>query len=294
MQWRFGRHGFTWRVTPTPVDATEVPLLMGVLNVTPDSFSDGGRFDAVDRAIEHGLEMVASGARIIDVGGESSRPGAAPVPADVECGRVVPVIAALRERTDVCISVDTVKAPVARAALAAGAEVVNDITAMTGDPAMAAVAAEFGAGVVLMHMRGRPETMQTGDLSSADIVGEVADYLAARVEAVCAAGVDRRAICIDPGIGFGKTVGQNLSLVAGLGRLSSLDRPILLGVSRKSFIGAVTGRSVGQRLAGTAAACALGVWTGAHILRVHDVAEMRDVARVAAALKAAADAEPAR
>jgi len=289
MQWRFGRHEFTWRTTPrTLMDSAGAPLLMGVLNVTPDSFSDGGRFDRVEQAVTHGLAMVRAGARIIDIGGESSRPGAEPVPADVEASRVLPVIEGLRAHSAVCISIDTAKAPVARAALAAGADVINDITAMTGDEEMPALAAETGAGVVLMHMRGCPRTMQSGDLSSPDIVSDVADYLAERVHAVCAAGVERRAVCIDPGIGFGKTVEQNLALVAGLGRFVASGQPVLLGVSRKSFIGALTDRSVDQRLAGTAAACAIGVWMGAHILRVHDVAEMGDVAKVSAALRAAA------
>ena len=290
MQWRFGRHEFAWQSPPrTLMHAAEAPVVMGVLNVTPDSFSDGGRFEGLERAVAHGLAMVEAGARIIDVGGESSRPGAEPVPAELECARVVPVIEALRARADVCISIDTVKATVARAALAAGADVVNDITAMTGDEWMPAVAAEHGAGVVLMHMRGRPKTMQQGDLSSPDIVEEVAGYLSERVEALVAAGVPRAAICVDPGIGFGKTVEQNLALVAGLPRLVAGGRPILLGVSRKSFIGAVTGRAVHDRLAGTDAVHAIGVWLGAHIVRVHDVAEARDVVRMAGALRAARD-----
>ncbi len=286
MHWRFGRHGFTWRGAPrAPV--SEGPLLMGVLNVTPDSFSDGGRFDGAQAAVAHGRAMCAAGARIIDIGGESSRPGAEPVPAEVELRRVLPVIEGLRAASDVCISIDTTKAAVARAALDAGADVVNDISAMTADPEMPALIAERGAGAVLMHMRGRPKTMQRGDLRSSDIVGEVAGYLAERVEALCAAGVDRAAICVDPGIGFGKTVDQNLELVAGLDRLADLDRPILLGVSRKSFIGAVTDRPVDGRLFGTAAACAIGAWLGAHVLRVHDIGEMRDVVRMTAALAAA-------
>lgn len=286
MHWRFGRHGFTWRAAPrTPV--SDAPVLMGVLNITPDSFSDGGAFTDPQVAVAHGLAMCAAGARIIDIGGESSRPGAAPVSAEVEITRVVPVIEGLRRVSDVCLSIDTTKAAVARAALDAGADVINDITAMTGDPAMPALAAETGAGVVLMHMRGTPETMQRGDLRSDDIVAEVGSYLSRRVEALCSAGLAREALCVDPGIGFGKTVEQNLELVAGLDRLADLGCPILLGVSRKSFIGAVTDRPVEDRLFGTAAACAIGLWLGAHVLRVHDIAEMRDVARITAALAAA-------
>lgn len=287
MQWRFGRHEFTWRSAPRGVVHDGVPLVMGVLNVTPDSFSDGGRFVGVERAVQHGLSMVAAGASLIDVGGESSRPGAEPVPATVEIERVVPVIRALRSRTDVCISIDTTKAMVARAALDAGAEVINDISALTLDPEMLPLAVERGAGVALMHMRGVPQTMQQGDLSSTDIVADVARYLGERVDALCAAGVDRDAISVDPGIGFGKTVQQNLALVARLDRLAHLDRPILLGVSRKSFIGAVTERPVDERLAGTCAAHAIGAWMGAHVIRVHDVAEALDVVRLTAALRSA-------
>ncbi len=288
MQWRFGRHEFAWPSGPrTLVQAADGPVVMGVLNTTPDSFSDGGRLDGVDAAIGHALAMVEAGARIIDIGGESSRPGADPVPAAVERERVVPVIAALRRESDVCISVDTVKASVAQAAIAAGADVINDISAMTADERMPALAAETGVGVVLMHMRGRPKTMQDGDLSSADIVAEVGGFLAERVAALSAAGIEPDAICVDPGIGFGKTVEQNLALIAGIPRLLGQGRPVLLGVSRKSFIGAITGRPIERRVAGSMSANAIGVWLGAQIIRVHDVAEARDVAQVAGALRGA-------
>lgn len=269
-------------------DAQGAPVrLMGVLNVTPDSFSDGGRFVQSAAALEHALQMVAAGADVIDVGGESSRPGAAPVPAEVELERVLPVVEGLRSRCDVAVSIDTTKAAVAEAAVAAGADIINDISALQADPRMTAVAARTGAGVVLMHMRGTPQTMQRGDLSSPDIVAEVRDHLAARLAAVVAAGVAPEAVCVDPGIGFGKTVAQNVALAARLGALAALGRPVLLGVSRKSFLGALTGRPVDDRAWATAAACAVGVAQGAHLLRVHDVAAMRDVAAVAAALREA-------
>lgn len=280
MRWRFGGRAITW-------DASDARArVMGVLNVTPDSFSDGGLFADADRAVAHALAMVDAGADLIDIGGESSRPGAEPVPEAVERARVVPVVAALRGRSDVAISVDTTKASVAEAALAAGADIVNDITALTGDPEMVRVVAATGAGVVLMHMRGRPATMQSGDLSSPDIVGEVCAHLAGRLAEVVAAGVDAEQICLDPGIGFGKSVAQNLELVARLDRLAALGRPLLAGLSRKSFLGHVTGRPVDARLFATVAANACAVLRGAHLLRVHDVAEARDAAAVAAAVAA--------
>ncbi len=257
--------------------------LLGVLNVTPDSFSDGGRFVEPAMAVEHALRMVEQGADAVDIGGESTRPGSRPVPTQLEIDRVVPVIEALRARTDAMISVDTSKSAVAEAALRAGADVVNDVTAL-GDPEMAGVVARFEAGLVLMHMRGTPETMQQGDLSTGDVVLDVAGFLVERGKRAVDAGVPEDAICVDPGIGFGKTVAQNLALVARLSELVALRRPVLLGVSRKSFLGAVTGRPVEERGYGTAAACAAGVLAGAHVLRVHDVAEMRDVALVASAI----------
>jgi len=253
--------------------------------VTPDSFSDGGAHLGVDQAVEAGLSMVARGASIIDVGGESTRPGSEAVPEPVELARVRPVIEALRARTDVVISVDTTKAAVARAALAAGADVINDVSALTLDPQMVEVAVESGCGVILMHMRGQPKTMQRGDLSSADIMGEVVQYLHQRIAHVVARGVSRTAICVDPGIGFGKTMEQNLRLIAESARLKTLGRPVLLGPSRKSFIGALTDRPVSCRGAGTGAACAAAAARGIHLLRVHDVAEMRDVIIVTEAIE---------
>lgn len=263
-------------------------LLMGVLNVTPDSFSDGGECVDPAAAVARARAMIASGARIIDIGGESSRPGALPVDAAEEIGRVVPVIAALRQAAlpaDVRLSIDTTKAAVARAALAAGADLINDIGGFR-DPALVALAVETGAPVIAMHMRGTPQTMQQGDLSSPDIVREVADWLGERARLLVAAGVSPAAICLDPGIGFGKTVAQNLALLARLDEIVALGYPVLVGASRKSFLGAVTGRPVDQRVFATAAACACAVWQGARILRVHDVAEMADVAQVVDAIRA--------
>jgi dihydropteroate synthase len=277
VHWRFGRRS---------LDLGRSVKLMGVVNVTPDSFSDGGRFFDPARAIAHALALAEAGADLLDIGGESTRPGAEPVPVEAELARVLPVLEAVRPRTDAVLSIDTRKPEVAHAALAAGAEVVNDVTALA-DPAMRAVVATSGAGAVLMHMRGEPRTMQSGDLRSDDIVAEVARDLGARLEAAVAAGVAREAICLDPGLGFGKTLEQNYELIDGLGALVKLGQPVLVGASRKSFIGRVTGRGVDAREWGTAAACAWAVARGAHVLRVHDVAAMADVARVAEALRAA-------
>ncbi len=281
MRWQIGRHVWSF-------DAKPVVRLAGVLNVTPDSFSDGGRFVDLSRALEHALKMVEAGADLIDIGGESSRPGAEPISSAAEVERVAPVVAGLRARSDVVISVDTTKASVARAAIDAGADVINDISGLSGDPEMAPLAAERGVGVVLMHMRGTPATMQRGDLSAEDIVADVVGWLERRVDAVCAAGVAREAIAVDPGLGFGKTIEQNLELIGQLSRLRALGRPVMVGASRKSFIGALTERPVEARAFGTAAAHACAVWQGADVLRVHDVGETRDVVAVTRAIRACA------
>lgn len=245
---------------------------MGILNVTTDSFSDGGRFIAFDDAVVQGERMLAEGADILDVGGESTRPGAAPVSVEEEIHRVIPVVRELARRTDRLVSVDTSKAAVAEEALRAGAHIVNDVTAMTGDPAMAGVVAKHGAGVVLMHMQGTPRTMQQ-DPRYDDVVEDVARYLDARLAAAVGAGIGADAIVLDPGIGFGKTVEHNLKLLAGLGRLSAAGRPVLVGLSRKSFLGRITGREVGDRLAASVAGAAYAALRGARIVRVHDVKE---------------------
>lgn len=260
---------------------------MGVLNVTPDSFSDGGAFLDPAAAVQQGLAMAQAGAAIIDIGGESSRPGAAPVSAAVELERVLPVIRGLRANSDVALSIDTVKPDVAAAALDAGADIINDINGLRA-PGMAELAARTGAPVVVMHMRGTPQTMQQGDLRSDDIVGEVCDWLRERAEALETAGVAADRICLDPGIGFGKTVAQNLQLLARLDALVALGYPVLVGVSRKSVLGAVTGAAVEDRVFATAGACAVAAWHGARILRVHDVAEMAQLATVVDAIRGAA------
>ena len=260
------------------------PLVMGIVNVTPDSFSDGGRFAATDSAIQHALRLAAEGADLLDIGGESSRPGSKPVSPDEELARVVPVVRGLAGQLDIPISVDTTKAEVARQALAAGAGIVNDITAGLGDPDMVAVVRESGAGVVLMHMQGTPETMQQNP-AYADVVREVRDFLADRIRVWVAAGVPAERIAIDPGIGFGKTFDHNLTLLRHLDALSAIGRPVLLGVSRKGFLGKITGRPVDERQAASlAAACFCASRGTAHILRVHDVAAAVDAAKVLGAL----------
>jgi len=262
------------------------PIVMGVLNVTPDSFSDGGRHVEADAALARGLAMAGQGARIVDVGGESTRPGAAPVRLAEELARVVPVIARLAGRIDVPISVDTSKPEVMRAAVEAGASLINDVRALEAPGALEA-AAGTGAAVCLMHMRGEPRSMQDAPHYH-DVVSEVRDYLAARVAACEAAGIPRERICVDPGIGFGKRLEHNLALLRALDRLAAPGIPVLVGVSRKSLIGMITGRPLDGRLAGSVALAALGVWHGAAIVRTHDVAETVDAVKVASVLKRAA------
>ncbi len=259
-------------------------VLMGIVNVTPDSFSDGGRWLDVDAAVAHGLQLVAEGAAILDVGGESTRPGAAPVAADEEIGRVVPVIQRLREAgADAVLSVDTTKAAVAAAALDAGATYVNDVTALRGDPELASLVADRGATCCLMHMQGEPRTMQDAPRYT-DVVDEVRAFLEARVAVAVAAGIPEARIQVDPGIGFGKTVEHNLQLLARLDELVALGLPVVVGTSRKSFLGRLTGRTdPADRLAATIATNVLALRAGARVLRVHDVAPARDALLVTAA-----------
>jgi dihydropteroate synthase len=256
--------------------------LMGVVNVTPDSFSDGGLYLDPEAAVAHGRELAEAGAEVLDVGGESTRPGAEPVGEEEELRRVIPVIRGL-VAADCHVSVDTSKAAVAAAALDAGAEIVNDVSALRGDPGMAALCAERGATLVLMHMLGEPRTMQR-DPRYDDVVTEVKAFLAERLEAAVVAGIDEERIWLDPGIGFGKTGAHNMELLRRLGELRELGRPLVVGTSRKSFIGKVDGSPADQRLGGTIASSVLAAAEGADVLRVHDVAEVRQALTVAAAI----------
>ena len=257
------------------------PKLMGVVNVTPDSFSDGGLYLDAEAAIRHGEELVGDGAVILDVGGESTRPGAEPVDQAEELRRVAPVVAGLAGKATV--SIDTSKAAVAEAAIETGAEIVNDVTALRGDPEMAALCAERGVGVVLMHMPGSPRTMQD-DPRYGDVVDDVRAFLGERTEAAVAAGIDEERIWVDPGIGFGKTLKHNLELLRRLGELRELGRPLVIGASRKSFIGRVDGSEVEDRIGGSIASSVLAAAEGADVLRIHDVAEMAQALRVAEAI----------
>jgi dihydropteroate synthase len=254
---------------------------MGVVNVTPDSFSDGGLFLDAEAAVAHGLELAGQGAEILDVGGESTRPGAEEVSAEEEMARVVPVVRGLADTATV--SIDTSKAAVAEAALDAGATIVNDVTALRHDPEIGALCAERGVGLVLMHMQGDPRTMQK-DPSYDDVVDDVKAFLAERMEVAVGAGVDEGRIWLDPGIGFGKTLDHNLELLRRLGKLRELGRPLVVGTSRKSFIGKIDGSDVGERLGGTIASSVLAAVEGADVLRVHDVAEAAQATRVATAI----------
>lgn len=249
------------------------PRLMGVVNVTPDSFSDGGLFLDAEAAIAHGEELARDGAEILDVGGESTRPGAEEVSAEEEVARTEPVVRTLAA-TGHEVSIDTSKLEVAEAALRAGAGVVNDVTALRNDPEIASLVAEQGVGLVLMHMQGDPRTMQANPAYD-DVVDDVKAFLAQRTEAAVAAGVPEERIWLDPGIGFGKTLVHNLELLRRLGELRELGRPLVVGTSRKSFIGKLDGSEVGERLGGTIASSVLAGAEGADVLRVHDVAECR-------------------
>jgi dihydropteroate synthase len=258
------------------------PKLMGVVNVTPDSFSDGGLYLDPEAAIQHGEGLARAGAAILDIGGESTRPGAEEVALEDELRRVEPVVAGLAGG-EATISVDTSKAAVAAAALDAGAEIVNDVTALRGDPEMAALCADRGATVVLMHMLGTPRTMQRDPVYE-DVVEDVKAFLSERVETAVVAGIAEERIWLDPGIGFGKTAEHNLELLRRLGEVGKLGRPLVIGTSRKSFIGRVDGSDAGERLGGTIASSVLAAAEGAAVLRVHDVAEVGQAMAVAGAI----------
>lgn len=258
---------------------------MGIVNVTPDSFSDGGLFLDSERAVAHGRELAAAGAEILDVGGESTRPGAPAVSTEEELDRIGPVVERLAAEDEVGaeLSIDTSKLAVAQAALDAGAAIVNDVTALRTDPEIAGLCADRGAGLVLMHMLGTPRTMQR-DPTYGDVVDDVREFLEARIARALAEGLSERRIWIDPGIGFGKTLAHNLELVRRLDELRGLGRPIVIGTSRKSFLGKLTGRDAQERLGGTIASSVLALRNGATVLRVHDVAEVAEATRAAEAI----------
>jgi len=259
------------------------PCVMGVLNVTPDSFSDGGDFFDVDRALRRAARMVEEGADILDIGGESTRPGAAPVPVHEEIERVVPVIEALAPRVSVPISIDTSKPEVMRATVNAGAGMINDVRALR-EPGALEAAVEARVPVCLMHMQGEPRTMQAAPVYR-DVVSEVRDFLHRRIQVCVRAGMAPEQVLVDPGFGFGKTLAHNLGLLAGLAELCSLGPPVLVGLSRKSMLGTLTGKPVTERLAGSLAAAVLAVERGACLVRVHDVAATVDALRVAWAVR---------
>ena len=273
-----------WEACGRAIVTGRVPRVMGIVNVTPDSFSDGGRAATRDVAIAHALRLVDEGADLLDIGGESSRPGAEPVPEDEELRRVLPVVEALAPRVPVPISVDTTKAGVAVRALRAGASIVNDITALGGDPDLPRVVAESGAGVVLMHMAGTPRTMQD-DPRYGDVVGDVRDFLAGRIAEVESLGIPRARVAIDPGIGFGKTLEHNLELLRNLDRFATLGCAVLIGTSRKGFLGALTGRPVAERATASVVSSLAAATRGAHVVRVHDVAPMVDAIKIWAELR---------
>jgi dihydropteroate synthase len=275
-----------WKLARRSLPYGERTLVMGVLNVTPDSFSDGGQFLSFDQAIAHAEQMIDEGADIIDIGGESTRPGSEFVPTDEELRRVIPVIEQLTAKASVPISIDTTKAPVARAALQAGAEIVNDISALRFDPSLAQEVARANAGLVLMHSRGTPKTMQQLP-PVADVISEVIAGLREGVTVAQHLGVAQESIAIDPGIGFGKTVEQNVELIAKLDQLARefADFPIMIGTSRKSFLGKLLGGApADQRLYGTIASTVASVLNGAHIVRVHDVKAAVEAVRIADAI----------
>ena len=274
-----------WKVGENVIDLTNRALLMGVLNVTPDSFSDGGEFLATATAVKHGLIMAQSGADIIDVGGESTRPGAIPVSPNDEMERVLPVLEQLARAVSIPLSIDTSKAVVARAAIEQGAAIINDVTGGRGDSEMFGLAAEKGVAFIIMHMQGTPETMQLAPAYE-DVVSEVADFFRQRHEVAVRSGIDPMCIAFDPGIGFGKTVAHNLELLANLARLQVENRPLVVGVSRKSFLGKISGRP-GERDSATVAMTSLLRERGAHVLRVHDVAANASALRATEALLAA-------
>ncbi len=279
-----------YRFGAAEYDLTARTYIMGIVNVTPDSFFDGGKWTNPQTAIDHALRLAGEGADFIDIGGESTRPGAGPVPAEEEIRRVLPVIEGLAGKTTVPISIDTTKSAVADRALDAGAVIVNDISGLQFDPALAGVAARRGASVVLMHIRGTPGTMQLAPHYD-DLLGEIAAYFGERIAIARKAGI--RQLVLDPGIGFGKTAEDNLEIIRRLGEFREFGLPLMVGPSRKSFLGAVLGLPAEERLEGTAAAVAISIVNGAHIVRVHDVRAMKRVSAVADAIAGRTLPQPA-
>ena len=263
-----------WKLRSRTLPVGKIPLLMGIINVTPDSFSDGGQFFDPAAAIEHGLQLAAEGADLLDVGGQSTRPGSRPIDAGEELRRAMPVVAALCEKTDLPVSIDTSRAVVAREAVAAGAQAINDVTALGGDAEMIPLAAETGCGVCAMHMRGTPRTMQQDPVYD-DVVEEILKYLAGRRDALTAAGIEQARIALDPGIGFGKTAEHNLKLLSAAWRFHRLGCAVLVGHSRKRFIGEVLGEDRAERTAGTIGVALSLAQQGVQILRVHEVGPVR-------------------
>jgi len=281
-----------WKIRGREIDLSSRGLILGIVNATPDSFSDGGVFLNPAAACDHGLNLLAEGASILDVGGESTRPGSLPVSSEEEINRVLPVIRALRARTKAPISIDTSKADVAEAAIDAGADIINDVTALRGDPRMPALASSSRAGLILMHMQGTPQTMQDAPAyPQDDVVGDVAKFLSERCNAALGCGVDHAAIILDPGLGFGKTVAHNLALLRNIPRLAALGSPLLIGHSRKSFLAKITGESdaesSGDRLASGIAVTSFAREQGARLFRVHEPRPHADALRITEAILAA-------
>jgi dihydropteroate synthase len=280
------KESFQLKTPRRAIELARRTLVMGVINATPDSFSDGGTINSEEEGLRQAMKLLGEGADILDVGGESSRPGAEPVPLREELRRVVPLIRRIARETGIPVSIDTTKAEVARQAIDAGAEIINDITALRGDGRMARVAASAGVPVILMHMRGTPSTMQKEDLAYGSLIGEIRDFLEDRIEKASSSGIQTDNLIIDPGIGFGKNVDDNLRLLRHLGEFKALGRPICVGVSRKHFTGKITGVTrPAERIEGTAAAVTAAILNGANIIRVHDVGTMKRVAAMADAIR---------
>ena len=275
---------FILRTPERKIELGNRTMIMGIINITPDSFSDGGMFNCAEEAVEYGVKLEGEGADFLDVGGESSRPGSAPVSIEEERERVIPLVKGLKRRVKVPVSIDTTKAEIARAAIDEGAEIINDISAMRFDEKMPEVAAGYGTPVILMHMKGTPKTMQEGDISYRSLMNETIRFLRERIEKAETGGIDMENIIIDPGIGFGKTTEDNLKLLKYLKEFKTLGMPILLGTSRKRFIGEITGGDLPDRIEGTAATVTAAIMNGAHILRVHDVKFMKKVSTMADAI----------